>query len=402
MLDLNLKYANDIDKVLKKVELTDVSSLEEKVKLLIIRDLIRLGWRVTFNNSWVLITPPEKYDRNVIKNSMSVKRHEIIKNNSLWIKNNIEYAKQNLATGSQVVKSRIEPLIEICRTKKQHNLFRILRYYWSSPYSEYVGRRIRLIIRDKSITNLPVIGIAALGSSIIHIPERDQWLGWDKKTRTNNIIYTMDAYIIGSLPPYNDLLGGKLISYILASNEIRAIFHEKYKNRLTTNQGRLASELACIFTTSLYGKSSQYNRIRYNGRLLYIPIGETKGYGTLHLTQETIIAIQEFLRSKKIFISNKFGDGPSWTMRIIRTAGDILGFDSEKLLRHSFKRHIYAIPLAANFKEFLNGEDNKLNYFDFPMEDLVSYWRQRWLCNRKKNEKIINKVLEFNPEQFNI
>ena len=85
----------------------------------------------------------------------------------------------------------------------------------------------------------PIIGIAALGSSIIHIHDRDKWIGWDTKTRTNRIIYMMDAYIVGAMPPYNYLLGGKLISYILASNELRAIYKEKYANAKTIIDGWL-------------------------------------------------------------------------------------------------------------------------------------------------------------------
>ena len=69
--------------------------------------------------------------------------------------------------------------------------------------------------------NQPVIGIAAIGSPIIHIPERDDFIGWDKETRTKNLIYTMDAYVIGAVPPYNYLLGGKLIAYLLTSKGIQ-------------------------------------------------------------------------------------------------------------------------------------------------------------------------------------
>ena len=250
--------------------------------------------------------------------------------------------------------SKIEPTIEVCETQSQHNLFRILRHYWSSPYSDYVGRRMKLIIRDRSLPSKPVIGIAALGSSIIHIPERDDWIGWDTETRTNRIVYTMDAYVLGALPPYNYLLGGKLISYILASKEVRQLYKKRYQHQVTLQRGRRASDLACIFTTSLYGKSSQYNRLKYEGRLLYQPIGKTKGYGTLHLTNETFSAMRELLESHNLNITNRFGDGPVWRMRVIREVGQLLGFDSDFLLQHSFRRNIYVTPLAENYIEYPN------------------------------------------------
>jgi len=139
----------------------------------------------------------------------------------------------------------------------------------------------------------------------------------DKKIRTDNIIYTMDAYVLGALPPYNYLLGGKLLSYLIASNEVREIYKEKYRCRTTIIRERKASDLACIFTTSLYGNSSQYNRLKFEDRLLYIPVGYTTGYGTLHISNETFLAMQQLLMEKGIMVTNRFGDGPNWRMRVI-------------------------------------------------------------------------------------
>jgi len=212
----------------------------------------------------------------------------------------------------------------------------------------------------------------------------------------------MDAYVLGALPPYNYLLGGKLISYIIASNEVRNIYQCKYEGKVTKIAKRIANEMACIFTTSLYGKSSQYNRIKYNDKLLYIPIGQTKGYGTLHLTYGTFEAMRRLIESHNISISNAFGDGPIWSMRVMRTAAEILGFDADFLLRHSFRRGIYIVPLSHNFKEFLNDEHTKLSYCDYPLSKLVAYWKDRWLSIRKMNFEVKRNVYSFHPDSFRI
>jgi len=379
--------------------------LEEQVVNSIRRDLERLNWKFklpTKKNAYPTLVPPDNYDKETIKNSMSFKRKEIIVKHRKWIDKNIEFARKNLAKGIDVLNSEIDPIIEVCETEKQHRLFRILRYYWSSPYSEYVGRRIKLIIRDRALPNKPVIGIAALGSPIIHIPERDDFIGWDKNTRTKNLIYTLDAYVIGALPPYNYLLGGKLISYILASNEVREIYRKKYQGQVTLTEKRVANKLVGIFTTSLYGNSSQYNRMRFNDELLYKPIGQTKGFGTLHLSEETIHLMIKFLKSKGVVVGHKFGDGPSWVMRVIRSAGELLGFDSDFLLKHSFKRNIYFIPLASEFKAFLNGETKQPKFKNYSKNDLVQFWKTRWLENRKKNVDAVTNVLDFDPSDFTI
>jgi hypothetical protein len=377
-------------------------SLEEKVKLLIFRDLMRLGWQVDFSLEMAKVVPPEYYDKEVIKESMSYKRQEILRRDSVWISNHLALARQNLADGTDVLASKIKPVVEICETQDQHNLFRILRHYWSSPYSDYVGRRIKLLIRDNGLHSKPIIGIAALGSSIIHIPERDQWIGWDTATRTNNIIYTMDAYVVGALPPYNHLLGGKLISYILASKEVRQLYKKRYQHQITEQKQRKAIDLACFFTTSLYGRSSQYNRLKYDDRLLFQPIGQTKGYGTLHLTNETFAAMRALLELYKVNVTNRFGDGPVWRMRVIREVGKVLGFDSDFLLQHSFRRNIYVTPLAENYIEFLIGKEKKLKYYRDSMKDLTGFWRTRWLHKRQENSEVLALVKDCKAKNFDI
>jgi hypothetical protein len=377
-------------------------TLEDKVKLLILRDLWNVNWQIQNRGKKIIVSPPVEYTKQTIRDAMSMKRLEYFHNNKKWIRDNIQLAQQNLANGFDVLKSSIKPVIEVCETKKQKHIFRILRYYWSSPYSEYVGRRIRIIIRDYALPNKPVIGIAALGSPIIHIPERDEWVGWDKETRTKNLIYTMDAYVIGALPPYNYLLGGKLVSYLLASKEIRDIYREKYKDRVTLIEKRKSDRLVGIFTTSLYGKSSQYNRIKFHDELLYIPIGQTKGYGTLHLSQQTIEAMSLLLKSKGVVVNHEFGDGPSWVMRVIRASAEILNFDADFLMRHSFKRSIYFVPLAKNYQEVLLDKTKRVIYTNYRVKDLVQFWKDRWYQKRRLNPDALLKVLDFDPSNFEI
>jgi hypothetical protein len=125
-----------------------------------------------------------------------------------------------------------------------------------------------------------------------------------------------------------------------------------------------------------------------------------KGFGTLHLSEETIEKMLEYLKSKNIFVTNKFGDGPSWKMRVIHEAGKMLGFDPNLLLKHSFKRNIYFVPLAKNWKEFFNGENKRPLYYNYTKKELVNFWKERWLENRKRNIGIITNVMNFTPNDF--
>jgi len=378
--------------------------LAEKVILLLVRDLLGLGWQFqTTNHNSFEIIPPTAYSKDIIKKSMIFSRNERIKRDQFWISEHIVEAQKNLASGIDVLKSKIQPRIEVCETEKQHNLFRVLRYYWSSPASDYVGRRIRILLRDDALPESPIIGIAALGSSIIHIPRRDKYIGWDIKTRTNKIASIMDAYVIGALPPYSFLLGGKLVSYSLASNELRKIYKEKYRDAETIIKKRKISDLALIMTTSLYGNhSSQYNRLNYGKQPLYRNIGVTAGYGSLHISNETFKEMFKLVIERGITVTNKFGDGPNWRMRVIRSACDLLELDSDVILKHSFPRGLYLVPLATNWRKYLQGKSDVLEYRNLPLEILSQHWHDRWFAMRKSNPDIVKEVKAFTPDHFSI
>ena len=78
----------------------------------------------------------------------------------------------------------------------------------------------------------------------------------------------------------------------------------------------------------------------------------------------------------------------------------LFGFDGDSLLKHSFQRSIYAIPLASNWKDALIGEYKKPDYFDYPLQELVTHWKERWLSMRLKNQNIVDEVSKFKVEQF--
>ena len=97
-------------------------SLSQQVFWLIVRDLATINWKVklpTKKNPFITIVPPENYDKETIKEAMSVKRNEIISKNKKWIDKHIDLAKKNLANGYEALHSEIDPIIEVCETQKQ-------------------------------------------------------------------------------------------------------------------------------------------------------------------------------------------------------------------------------------------------------------------------------------------
>lgn len=61
-------------------------------------------------------------------------------------------------------------------------IWRYFRHTWINEYKSLPGRSISILIRDAATPNHPVIGIAALGSSVAQQSCRDEWIGWDGNT----------------------------------------------------------------------------------------------------------------------------------------------------------------------------------------------------------------------------
>jgi hypothetical protein len=63
-----------------------------------------------------------------------------------------------------------------------NDIWRYFRHTWVNIYRSVPGRNLMILVRDRAVPNHPVIGIAALASSVIQQSIRDKWIGWDSDT----------------------------------------------------------------------------------------------------------------------------------------------------------------------------------------------------------------------------
>lgn len=190
----------------------------------------------------------------------------------------------------------------------------------------------------------------------------------------------------------------------MLSNEVRKAYKKKYINRRTLIKGVENTDLVLLSTTSLYGKkSSQYNRIKYSDKLAYIPVGETAGFGSLYVTDQEFQKMRDTLAETEIEASHDFGKGANWRMRVIRQYYDkVENKNSDDILNHGFKRGVYVAPLATNAREYLLGKVKRPEYYNWPLKDLVSFWRSRWLLPRSKNSEIMDRVKSFEKSSIKV
>ncbi len=184
-----------------------------------------------------------------------------------------------IANGSDIDPNKIAPELICVRPRSEHErLFRYAATHWSIPVSSGYGRRMRFLLMDKS--NGKLIGIFALGDPVFGLRDRDAWIGWDSTNRLNKLYHVLDAYILGAVPPYSQLLCGKMVALATLSNEVRKQFKKKYaKNRPLISKKKKPPILALVTTTSALGRSSIYNRIKVRGTTYWHKIGFTQGSG---------------------------------------------------------------------------------------------------------------------------
>ncbi|PSO44318.1 hypothetical protein BRC21_01600 [Candidatus Saccharibacteria bacterium SW_7_54_9] len=129
---------------------------------------------------------------------------------------------EHFAEGEEICPEKLEPTLHfIDRADSTAGyLFRLATLIWSIPVSRGIGPRMRFLIRDQHTGKL--IGLLALGSPIFNLSARDKWIGWDAEDREARLVNVMDAYVLGAVPPYARLLGGKTYRspcYLLSDTE---------------------------------------------------------------------------------------------------------------------------------------------------------------------------------------
>lgn len=312
-----------------------------------------------------------------------------------FIIKNIDLVKKYLPDGRNIDVNKIDPqIIEVKENTKYETMFRWWNLvWWSLPYEHAYGRQMRFIVWDK-YHNAP-IGLIGLQSPILSWSIRDKYLGIGVENRDFWINQSMTAQRLGALPPYNYILGGKLVASLMTSNMVRKKFEKKYRGKITLLEERkLPSRLLFITTTGAYGKSSVYNRLKLKDEVISKFIGYTKGSGSFHIPNSLFEDFIKYLGKRNYDVRRGYGSGPSRKMRLITQAMECLGIPNGA--SHGIKRAIYIFPLARNLEDVIKNKKKPI-WIDRNIDEITEYWRERWLLPRLNNKK---EHLEFFADKF--
>lgn len=221
-----------------------------------------------------------------------------------------------------------------------------------------------------------------------------------------------DLTVCGAVPPYNALLGGKLVAMLATSPEIVLEYKRRYQSLPSIIASSMAgravvrpANLVFVGTTSLYGeRPNQYDRTGYPAnvaggpeldsiRYRYLTSGErkrTSGVGTFQFGHETKASVERYMSSVSNGrrVNNVFGEGTSPKLRSLRDGLNALGIDANELLKHGLEKVIYGVSLISNAKRYLLRLDDQPQYlfqFDQPnhrTEAIARYWFERWASAR--------------------
>src|SRR5690348_12116170 len=166
-----------------------------------------------------------------------------------------------------------------------------------------------------------------------------------------------DLTVCGAVPPYNTLLGGKLVAMLAASPEVVLEYRRRYEAVPSIIASSMAgraivrpANLTFIGTTSLYGeRPNQYDRTSYPCGIVGGPEDEsvryryltshgrsrTSGVGTFQFGRDAKLAIEKYTMSitNGRRVNNVFGEGTSPKLRSLRDGLNALGFSSEEMLQ---------------------------------------------------------------------
>jgi hypothetical protein len=334
------------------------------------------------------ILPPKNLDKNKLRRlhiPAVQRRIESSRNALVCFESKL---LERFASGWEIIPEQIKPrLVEVKPNTMEELLFRYISLHWSIPVSSGYGRRLRFLVIDEQ--NEKLIGLFGLGDPVFSLRQRDEWIGWDKETRRRLLRHVMDAFVLGAVPPYSTLLCGKLVAMLAASNEVRFAFKRKYEGRLSMiRRKHLDGRLALITTTSALGRSSIYNRLRFEERVLYRRVGFTQGWGEFHFSNGLYGPITQYATRycQPTAKQDRWGTGFRNRREVVRKCLAKLGLSTDWLC-HGVKREIFVVPLAGNVHEFLKGDRSKLRWYDQPAEDLFAWFRERWLLPRSRRDQ---------------
>ena len=265
----------------------------------------------------------------------------------------------------------LEPIVEYTQDNETWTLLR--QGISSMEFVANPGRNQKYFVKDKKTNKY--LGVICMGSDVVSIKVRDEFIGWTKENKLDDAKLQHTAIgtsIIATQPLGYNFLGGKLVSALVTCSTIRNKWKESYNQTLTG-----------ITTTALYGVHSQYNGIPH-----WKTLGETAGQINLKPDDSIYLVWNQWLKENHPEEHHKAVTATGPKNNVINRIFKHLGMKA-KDYQHGFKRGVYFADIYENGKEFFksNIEEKDLvmkEKYQLDYDRIISWWKPKAIRRYEK------------------
>lgn len=292
-------------------------------------------------------------DKQELRELFTEQKEETLQKNKTLLEKYQDEYNNNLSKDIDLLNGNIS--IEFCETKDQIQKWKAFVHLTTSlPWKGAVGRQVKYFVKCDDV----IIGMIHLTSPLAQCAVRDAYCAFDNKWEDLKHIYNIETCV--SISEWSNLLTGKLCLYTVFSNEVKQYLQNKYGDNVVGFE-----------TTSLYGKSSIYNRIPF-----FKYLGLTEGLSAVYISDNDWRKL--WAEYKTVYPNTK-------TNRLAPVKFQIV----DKMAKY-YKKIGKEFPYTYSSANFKRGV-----YFgyciDKSLDEQINDWRNRWLVGRIKrlnNNKI--------------
>ena len=298
--------------------------------------------------------------------------------------------------------SNLQPRIRMVEDKSDQMDWLMLRVFsHTMQFDQNPGRFLKFLVYDEVTEKY--LGAVSLGSDVIAISCRDEWIGWSKETKIsggklNNT--AIGTCIMATQPFGYNFLGGKLVASMLTTKVVSDAWEKTYGNKLVG-----------LTTTSLYGSASMYNSIPFWKKL-----GKSKGSISIKPDDDLYKEWHQYIKEempdeyeRKVTSKDRVsGPATGVKQQIINMIFKMAGIKAGDY-KHGFERGVYFAPLFENTREYLREEVNedelvRLTKLADDVDSVVNWWKPKAIKRYEKlmDENRINGDILYYNELINL
>ena len=290
-----------------------------------------------------------------------------------------------LAMVGRVDYTRFTPTMRPCSPRDSH-LWNYYRHVISSaPGYAMVGRQQRFFVFDARSGG--VLGITSLNSDLNALGPRDRHIGWDRERKFHNgLNYIAAMHTCVGVAPFGRLTGGKYMTTAILSDEVRRWW-----------QARYCDPMLAASTTSLFGKSSQYNRLRE-----WAYLGLTPGMGVAAITSAERRVLRRYLAQQFDSVAVQGSMHRAGAFEQLEKVSGAVGYDMQKLMSNAPKG-VYFAAVHADSLAALRGDIDASRVDSTPtrsLADVGEWWWDRW--GSMRFGKFKDEVVEWDTNIYRV